>query len=187
MGKKATYKCFIYEGNKKREAIPVKCDFCGIIFLKAKRFVKENGKNFCCKEHSQKGHKVEKIKLKCDYCGNTFYKNKSSLKGSKSGLYFCEKECKDKAQRIESGLTEIWPPHYNGSCNYRKIALKHYPNSCEICGYNKHIKMLQIHHIDSDRENNDIENLMVLCPNCHWSLTMKIAILEDRKLIWIDE
>jgi 5-methylcytosine-specific restriction endonuclease McrA len=37
---------------------------------------------------------------------------------------------------------------------------------CERCGYNK-LEILQIHHIDKDRNNNKMENLKLLCPNCH--------------------
>lgn len=35
---------------------------------------------------------------------------------------------------------------------------------CECCGYSE---VLDLHHIDEDRTNNDPENHSVLCPNCH--------------------
>lgn len=43
---------------------------------------------------------------------------------------------------------------------------------CEECGfegYNRKTNntILQIHHIDGDSGNNCVENLKVLCPNCH--------------------
>ena len=39
---------------------------------------------------------------------------------------------------------------------------------CEYCG-NKTKEILQIHHIDSvaNGGNNDLNNLIILCPNCH--------------------
>ena len=41
---------------------------------------------------------------------------------------------------------------------------------CEICGLtewmNKPIS-LQLHHNDGNRNNNSLDNLKVLCPNCH--------------------
>lgn len=43
-------------------------------------------------------------------------------------------------------------------------------NKCECCGltnWNGKDISLQIHHIDGDRTNNTIENLQILCPNCH--------------------
>ena len=41
---------------------------------------------------------------------------------------------------------------------------------CEKCGstiWNEKPIPLQLHHIDGDRTNNMLENLQVLCPNCH--------------------
>lgn len=39
--------------------------------------------------------------------------------------------------------------------------------SCERCGYNKY-KILQIHHKNRNRNDNSIENLEIICPNCHY-------------------
>lgn len=38
---------------------------------------------------------------------------------------------------------------------------------CEICGYDRHPELLQVHHKDRNRRNNREDNLIVLCPNCH--------------------
>ena len=41
---------------------------------------------------------------------------------------------------------------------------------CECCGikeWNGKPISLQIHHIDGDHFNNTLENLQILCPNCH--------------------
>lgn len=41
---------------------------------------------------------------------------------------------------------------------------------CELCGitsWNSNPLSFQLHHIDGNRENNKIDNLMILCPNCH--------------------
>ena len=39
-------------------------------------------------------------------------------------------------------------------------------NKCERCGFEKY-EILQIHHKDKDRDNNELENLELICPNCH--------------------
>lgn len=43
-------------------------------------------------------------------------------------------------------------------------------NKCEICGITewqgKPI-VCQLHHIDGNNQNNNLENLQILCPNCH--------------------
>ena len=43
-------------------------------------------------------------------------------------------------------------------------------NKCEICGITKwHGKPIvcQLHHIDGNNQNNNLENLQILYPNCH--------------------
>lgn len=39
-------------------------------------------------------------------------------------------------------------------------------NSCERCAYNKY-EILEVHHKDRNRNNNDFNNLELICPNCH--------------------
>ncbi|MBK5215428.1 MAG: HNH endonuclease [Candidatus Pacebacteria bacterium] len=38
---------------------------------------------------------------------------------------------------------------------------------CERCGYNKH-EILQVHHKNRKRTDNNVENLEIICPNCHY-------------------
>lgn len=43
-------------------------------------------------------------------------------------------------------------------------------NKCEICGVTEwqgKALTMNLHHIDGDRNNNSLDNLQVLCPNCH--------------------
>ena len=40
-------------------------------------------------------------------------------------------------------------------------------HSCERCGYSKH-EILHVHHRDRNRSNNNLENLELICPNCHY-------------------
>lgn len=169
--------------GRKRQAVKVKCLNCGKSFLKALRFIKPDVKNYCSLKCANAGHR-KRITLKCAMCNKLFERVPSKIKNSKSGLYFCSKHCKDKAQRI-GGCKEIQPSHYGkGLTTYRSIAFREYDAKCEICGYSNHLEILEVHHIDKNRENNDISNLIILCPNCHAALTYKHATLKDRKLVW---
>lgn len=43
--------------------------------------------------------------------------------------------------------------------------------TCERCGLSKWLGEdipVEVHHIDGDKFNNTLENLEVLCPNCHY-------------------
>jgi len=60
-------------------------------------------------------------------------------------------------------------PHDKVS-NYKilKIRLiKSRGNVCQKCGYSKY-EILQVHHKDRNPLNNELENLELICPNCHF-------------------
>lgn len=41
-------------------------------------------------------------------------------------------------------------------------------NSCERCGFIPvHICQLDVHHLDQNNRNDNLENLVTLCANCH--------------------
>ena len=50
--------------------------------------------------------------------------------------------------------------------NYRKLAFDHYDPVCAHCGFGIPA-VLEVAHIDCNRQNNDACNLVILCPNCH--------------------
>lgn len=51
---------------------------------------------------------------------------------------------------------------------YRALALKRKPRVCEYCGVApSELRRLNVHHKDRNRANNNIENLEVLCVECH--------------------
>lgn len=45
--------------------------------------------------------------------------------------------------------------------------LKDRGNVCERCGYDKY-EILQVHHKNRDRNSNDLKDLELICPNCHF-------------------
>lgn len=105
----------------------------------------------------------------CDFCSTNFYRSESKRK-TKSGLVFCSRSCKDSAQNMNNErFSNMWPSHYkiDGSSDYRRIALRSKELKCERCGYDEHGEIIQVHHMDHDRNNNSIDNLELLCPNCH--------------------
>lgn len=55
--------------------------------------------------------------------------------------------------------------------NFRRYLVETSGNVCAECGqppvWNGKTLTLQLDHIDGDSDNNAIENLRLLCPNCH--------------------
>jgi hypothetical protein len=115
-----------------------------------------------------------KREVRCAWCNKSFSRTPKKLK-TKSGLVFCSRACKDKAQRI-GGLEAIQPDHYGTEdprYTYRKRAFEVYGKACSSCHYTHKESMLDVHHIDSNRENNALGNLEVLCVWCHAIKTRK--------------
>lgn len=156
--------CFKVNEGKTRICGLVCCDKCGAYFWRTKHQVKD--RNFCspyCAASSRRDRRL----LRCSWCGAYFLQIPSRVLQSSSGLHFCGRGCKDRAQRLD-GLPQIMPPHYGGGPNYRVKAYTIYPRVCQCCGYDEHSEVMIVHHIDGDHTNNHIRNLMVLCRNCHY-------------------
>jgi hypothetical protein len=80
--------------------------------------------------------------------------------------YERNKEWFDKRheQRRENGYYIGKSNEYN---KYYNKARRFYGEVCADCGWSKHPEVLQVHHINENRKDNSITNLVVLCPTCH--------------------
>jgi len=61
---------------------------------------------------------------------------------------------------------ENHPNFKNGDSDYRAVAISNIPNVCSVCGYNI-IEVLEVHHKDGNKNNEELSNLDILCPNHH--------------------
>ena len=158
----------------KRTPVTIKCKICGHKW-------NISPASFCpsaTKEYSFKGCSECKYEhTVCSYCGKEIRRLKSDLKTS-SGYVYCSREC---GNRHKAELTKR-----NDSNAYRRNAFEHYEHKCAICGWNEDIALLEVHHIDEDRTNNTVVNLIILCPICHKKLTMHLYYLtKENKLVKI--
>lgn len=195
-------KIFKHVGNKYtikseyagiRKNIVVHCNEHDIDFSgPAGNFTKSDGLRTICpqckREKIKSRYKDDTVIIDCAYCGKEVLRSKSKLENSKSGLYFCCREHKDLAQRLDSGeyFDIMRPDHFGtgtGISSYRPKAFKHYEHKCAICLWDEDEDMLDVHHIDENRLNNELNNLIILCPICHRKLTSHKYKLVERKQI----
>ena len=132
----------------------------------------------------------------CTVCGKPIYKRPSQIKNS-GGKVFCTMGCYGISCRKEIPCVICQKPILSGlnrktcsrSCSNRhRIGIQYKMNrprdkarsqqalklkllrirgkTCSRCIYGKY-EILQVHHKDRDRNNNNLENLELICPNCH--------------------
>ena len=86
---------------------------------------------------------------------------------SKSKKHFCSVLCSNIWHGKEFSR-EKHPNWKGGEFSY-KDALKRHDvlKQCVLCGKSDQ-RILAVHHVDRNRKNNKLENLMWLCHNCHF-------------------
>lgn len=98
-------------------------------------------------------HTKGSVIVNCKHCGKEINCSPSEKR------VYCSKQCIGK----ESQKTF----HPNYTTVRKKIINMGLMVKCQICGYSENRNILGVHHIDRNKHNNTLENLIVLCPNCH--------------------
>ena len=154
----------------------INCSNCDKEINRRPSLIKKYKNQFCSKECHHKFYDT-RIEVYCFTCGKSILRRENEIKKSKDGNFFCSKSCKTSFTNTKRSL-ENHPNWKNGESSYRKIALDNKTESCEKCGYDEYIEVLEVHHKDKNRKNNDISNLEILCPTCH-----KIEHFKDKGII----
>ena len=155
---------FIRNNGKRYKDKEISCKYCSNIFI----CPISQDRLYCSRNCFHKSIR-NRVAVKCDYCGNISSRSLSKLNRSKSGYRFCNRDCKNKAQK-EGKIKEILPPHYQQDLTTYRQKFSQEELKCKRCGYNEFPCSVDIHHIDEDRTNNKKENLEPLCANCHKAL-----------------
>ena len=166
----------IEKTGRRRKAREETCTICNQKFL-----VRLGSTRVACSNKCAGALKSTSVSTKCAQCGGIFKQKPSQKKGSKSGLFFCSRYCKDSAQRL-GGIKEIMPPHYGTARKTHSSYRKFFGEDdlfCHRCGYNEFSCGVDIHHKDGNRRNNREENLIPLCACCHRSLHVGKWAIKD--------
>lgn len=151
----------------------VVCNNCGQEF----RSLKNNKRKFCSSSCSAIVNnklypkKDSPIKKKCVSCGKEL-KNRSKK--------YCNNKCLSEYNKknifylIENNKINLENKTTEGRW-VKKYLIYKYGEKCMKCNWNEKHPItgkvpIELEHIDGKSENNNLENVILLCPNCH-SLT----------------
>lgn len=154
-----------------------KCKHCNQLFNFTRQTDKANHGKHCDKNPKKKesyAKIAESVKqrwnnelgiykdfsVRCDCCGLEITVREREHTFPAKKQYFCSRSCANsvggKAKVKKYGVT-----------GYGTIAERYYKRQCAVCGIDD---ILDIHHIDENRENFHPSNLIFLCPNDHYRL-----------------
>lgn len=131
------------------------CKNCKTEFVSKKSHTLKQ--DYCSRACGHLGNKSGEQR-KCHTCSGMFYVPRYKAKQKTHGKY-CSQDCRLKDWN-ESSLAAQMP----GS--YRENAWKVYERKCYDCGITD-ARVLVIHHIDGNRKNGKLDNLIPVCHNCH--------------------
>jgi hypothetical protein len=120
--------------------------------------------------------KYQRVTKQCPVCNKDYETQKDHPREKQ----VCSRACSNT--HFRSGLNNgNYKDGGNGDPEYRKICFKNYKKACLVCGFDK---IVEVHHIDENHNNNDPSNLIPLCPNHHKMIHMmkyKQEVLDEIK------
>ena len=154
------------------------CCFCHKQIFKKPYQIKKYTNN-CCNRMCMGLYNKRQKTIECSHCSKKVKKNMSSIIKNKNN--FCSRSCATSYKN-----SKVFYKH--GNSNYRNKALSFFGSKCQNpkCEINiKKIKLkpelLDVDHINENRNDSRLENLQVLCLLCHaLKSRMKIKIIRKK-------
>lgn len=169
--------------------VTVQCHYCGAdleISTRRYNYGIKCGGHFYCPGHHRLS-KIKRVACTCAHCGKHIEKEPSQLARSKSGRVFCSRSCATSFHNHIYRTGANHPNYIDGITRYMVKAFRVYQPKCVMCGLDEPC-CLEVHHIDENRKNNKIDNLIILCANCHRRIhrggfQLTPEILQNREVV----
>ncbi len=179
-------KCADSAGRKRKRIMKI-CKYCDKEF----EVIPSSNKIYCSRECVNKS-KVGKfvgekspswkggmIKYKCKICEKSFFGGKNQ---GRSKHIFCSQKC--YGEWLSKNIVGESHPNWLNGKSFEAYGIefnnelkgqvrKRDKYKCQICDKKQRKQKLGVHHIDYDKENNIMRNLISLCRSCHSKTNFK--------------
>ena len=109
---------------------------------------------------------IKELDKYCEYCGNKLERKRFNGRLEDFTVFknrkYCNRECMQKAYLKIGEHNQNWSNAHTTARKINELIL--HKEVCELCGSEIN---LDIHHIDGNWQNNNLDNLMCLCRSCH--------------------
>lgn len=145
----------------------VKCNLCSKEFYVKPSHLRYGFGKYCSRTCQFEAQRKGKF-INCYICSKKSWKAPRQIKHSKSGKFFCSKSCQTIWRNSMVFVGKNHPNWKGGEFTYKyKLRKSGVEKICTMCK-SKDERTLAVHHIDRNRKNNELENLIWLCHNCHF-------------------
>ncbi len=144
-------------GERSKKSHLMVCDYCGKVFEQRNRHATRNKHYFCSRECGWAA-KVKKTVVHCEWCGRPFEKKRTDIARTNHNL--CDRGCYQDFINFTQSNSQNQV--VSGKVLYRTLA--------EMKLGRELTKDEEVHHIDGNHSNNNLDNLMVLSRAEHMSI-----------------
>ena len=143
------------------------CKSCSEEFYAKPSWIKNGYGKYCSRNCFHLAQKSGKD-FRCYMCKKTVYRSLQDQRRSKSGEFFCTKSCQTTWRNSVVYTGSNHPNWVDGKSSYRdKLIRSDRQQVCNRCKDDDK-RILAVHHMDRNRNNNELSNLMWLCHNRHF-------------------
>lgn len=127
----------------------------------------------CANSYNNKIKPRKKLQGSCKSCSTTISAKRTYCKPCFQKTKFLDLTKTTKGS-VKYGQKYLSNANARISYYARKVLKEQGITSCQNCGYDKHVEACHIKNVSSFPDNatlaeiNSIDNLVGLCPNCHW-------------------
>lgn len=89
--------------------------------------------------------------------------------------YYCNSSCRNSI----GGKAKSAKYHNDDQCNYTTLAWRYHKKECVVCGEKN---VVAVHHYNENHDDNDVKNLVPLCPTHHIYVHSKYKYLIENQI-----